>query len=262
MGRRQFFPLLVAACIAAGSMDAGGGNTQEDFRAAIRLARDGDLQANWNKMLDARARFMAFVDNEQLAALAHYYLGYTYWRLSALAFVAVGPAGQVRLIERAVRSLETAIDKRPQFPDAHALLATCLGAWIYADPSQSDRLRPRLRSAWEAALPAAANNPRVTLLRAMALTFAPAPHGDRDKGLALWRQAIQSFQTDRPGPLMPDWGHVEAIAWLGGTHLALDQPAEAVEWLERAARMRPDFWWATKAALPMARRPVSTDLGR
>jgi hypothetical protein len=49
---------------------------------------------------------------------------------------------------------------------------------------------------------------------------------------------------------------VEAIAWLGGTYLALDRPAEAVGWLERAVRMRSDFWWAGKAALPVARRPI------
>jgi hypothetical protein len=94
------------------------------------------------------------------------------------------------------------------------------------------------------------------LLRAISLTFAPPPYGNREKGIELWRQAIQAFQTDRPDALMPDWGNVEAIAWLGGTQLAANQHAEAVELLERAVRMRPDFWWADKAALPIARRPI------
>jgi tetratricopeptide (TPR) repeat protein len=256
MDRRRFFPLLVAACVATGSLDAGGGNTREEFRAAIRRARDGDLQADWNKMIEARDRFAALAANDDISALAHYYMGYTYWRLSSLAFVAIGPAAQGPLARRAVASLETAIDKRPQFPDAHALLAVCLATLVSSDPSLADQLRSRARAAWDGALPAGAANPRVMLLRAMSLTFAPPPYGDRQKGLALWRQAIELFQTDQPGPLMPDWGHVEAIAWLGGAHLAASQHNEAVVLLERAVRMRPDFWWAAKAALPIARRPI------
>lgn len=262
MRRKRFLPLLIAACIAAGSMNAGGGDSREDFRAAARLARDGDLQADWDKMLDARERFRAFTADEKLAALAHYYLGYTYWRLSSLVYVAVGPGAQIPLLERAVSSLEEAIRKQPEFPDAHALLAICLGMQASVDQSRTDRLVPRIRSAWEAALPAGAANPRVMLLRAMGLTFAPPPYGDREKGLKLWREAIEAFPAERPDPLLPDWGHVEAVAWLGGALLALNQPEEAVGWLERAARMRPDFWWAAKAALPVARRPITAEPGR
>lgn len=82
------------------------------------------------------------------------------------------------------------------------------------------------------------------------------PYGDRDKGLALWRQAIEAFASDRPAPLMPNWGDAEAYARLGGAYLIAGQPGQAREPLERAVAMRPDFWWAAKAALPMARRPT------
>lgn len=255
-GRGQFLSLLIAAGVAAGAADIARADTREEFRAATRLARDGDLQADWNKMLDARERFAAFTADEELSALAHYYLAYTDWRLSSLAWVAVGPAGVGRLAERAVASLEAAIQKRPQFPDAHALLATCLATWTFSEPSRLEGFLPRIRAAWDAALPAGANNPRVMLLRAMALTFARAPFGNREQGLELWRKAIQAFETDRPDALLPDWGHVEAVAWLGGAHLAANDDKAAVELLERAVRMRPDFWWADKAALPVARRPI------
>lgn len=254
MVRYTVFAALLAAGVTVGSVVPRG--PHQDFRAAIRLARDGDLQGDWNKMLDARERFAAMAGDEQLAALAHYYLGYTYWRLSSLAYVAIGPSGQAKLLGRAIDSLEMAIRRQPQFPDAHALLATCLGVQRYLDPRQADRLGPRIREAWKAALPDGARNPRVMLLRAMSMTFAPPPDGDREKGLEFWRQAIEAFPSDRPAPLMPDWGDVEAVAWLGGTYLALGRSGEAAELLERAVRMRGDFWWARRAALPIARRPV------
>jgi tetratricopeptide (TPR) repeat protein len=255
--RGQCLAWLMAVCLAVSASAMTAGDRQSEFRAAIQLARDGDLQADWDKMLDARARFAAFADDQDLAALAHYYLGYTDWRLSSLAFVAVGQVAQARLIERAMASLEVAIQKRPAFPDAHALLAACAGIRVAAKPDLGEQLLPRARAAWQAALPAGAGNPRVVLLRAIGLTFAPPPYGDRQKGLEMWREAITLFEKDRPEPLMPDWGFAEAVAWLGGAHLMLDQPEEARVFLERALALRPDFWWAGKAALPIARRPVT-----
>jgi tetratricopeptide (TPR) repeat protein len=220
-------------------------------------ARDGDLQADWVKMLDARERFVVLARNEELAPLAHYYAGYADWRLSSLAYVTLGPIVQARLADRAIASLEAAIAKRPQFPDAQALLATCLATRLYTDPHASETLMPRIRAAWQAAWPAGDRNPRVMLLRAMSRTFAPPPYGNPEQGVALWRQAIDTFASDRPEPLLPDWGDVEAVAWLGGALLVTDRPEEATVLLERAVKMRPDFWWAGKAALPMARRPIA-----
>lgn len=255
VGRSRCMWLMVTACVAASSAYAAGVKPRDELKAAMRQARDGDLQADWNKMMDARERFIALTSDEELSALAHYYVGYTNWRLSSLAFVAIGPGGQGPLLEQAVAALESALQKRPQFADAQALLATCLASWAFANPSRRDELIARVYTTWKG-LPADEGNPRVMLLRAMSRTFAPPPYGDREKGLALWREAIAKFPSDHPEPTMPDWGDVEAVAWLGGFHLFANEPQEAVVLLERAVKMRPDFWWAGKAALPVARRPI------
>lgn len=259
MMRRWILTMCVGAvvCLGPGAAATRGPDNAAEMRAAIKLARDGDLQADWNKMLEARDRFVALASDTNLAALAHYYIGYTYWRLSSLAYIAVGPKAQAQLAERAVSALETAVKLRPEFPDAHALLSTCIATVMVTDRSRMEALVPRLRSAAQAAQPGGATNPRVMLMRAMSLVFAPPEYGgDREKGIELWKQAIAAFEKDRPGPLMPDWGHAEALAWLGGVHLMLDRPEDAVPFLERAIAVRPDFWWAAKAALPVARRPV------
>jgi tetratricopeptide (TPR) repeat protein len=247
--------IAMAVCVLSGSVDEACASQHEEFKAAMKLARDGDLQADWNKLTDARERFAAFTADEELSALAHYYMGYSDWRLSSLLFMGVGPTAQGKLLQRAVESLETAIRKRPDFPDAHALLASCLAIWVSADPTLQEKLVPRIRAAWQG-VPPDVSNPRVMLLRSISLALAPPPYGNREKGLALWRQTIERFKTDRPEPLMPDWGDAEAVAWLGGFHLMNDQHKEAVELLERAVQIRPDFWWASKVALPIARRPI------
>ena len=229
----------------------------EEFRAAMKLARDGDMQADWNKLADARERFTTLAKDDALSAYAYYHIGYTDWRLASLAFVALGPGAQGPFLERAAVNLETAIRKRPDFPDAHALLAACLAIRAAADPSKQAELTPRIRSAWQA-VPTDSTNPRVMLLQAMSLAFAPPPYGNREKGLALWRQAIERFTSDRPELPLPDWGDAEAVAWLGAFHLMNDQHAQAVQLFERALEIRPDFWWVGKAALPVARRPLMT----
>lgn len=249
--------MVMALSLVASYVQEACALEHEEFRAAMKLARDGDLQADWNKMADARERFAALAKNEELSAYAYYYMGYTDWRLSSLAFLALGPGAQGVFLDRAALNLETAIRKRPDFPDAQALLAACLGIRAASDPSKLAELTPRIRTAWQA-VPAGSTNPRVMLLQAMGLAFAPPPYGNREKGLTLWRQAIERFTSDRPEPPLPDWGDVEAIAWLGGFHLMNDQHAQAVELLERALEMRTDFWWAGKAALPVARRPLLT----
>jgi tetratricopeptide (TPR) repeat protein len=258
MRRPWILTIGMLVCFSAGAaVSPRTRDNASDLRAAVKQARDGDMQADWSKLVDARDRLDRLTNDQPLGALVHYYLGYTYWRLSSLAYVAVGPQAQAQLAERAVSELEIAIQKRPLFPDAHALLATCLVATIGVDRSRVQRVVPRISSAWQNALPAGATNPRVMLLRAIATTYAPPEYGgSREKGLELWKQAIEAFETDKPETLMPDWGKAEALAWLGGAYLMANQPAEAIAPLERAIAIRPDFWWATKAALPIARRPI------
>ena len=50
-------------------------------------------------------------------------------------------------------------------------------------------------------------------------------------------------------------GHAEAWGWLGGAYLMIDEPDKAVPALERALKLRKDFWWVARIALPQAKRP-------
>jgi hypothetical protein len=136
--RRVLF-LMLAGCACASTVSVAPASSRGTLRNAIQLAHDGDLQADSNKMLDARERFAALANDEQLSPLA---------------------------------------------------------SWAYGDPSARDKVLPRIQAAWKAAWPEGAGNPRVMLLRAMSLASAL---------------------------------------------------------LERAVKMRPDFWCARKAALPIAR---------
>jgi len=228
------------------------------LQAASRLARDGDLQADWNKLLDARARLEGLAHHTDIAALVHYQLGYLEWRMSALVHMSSGYRGQVPHWRRAVIELERAIALRPDLADAHALLGLCTTALLSTDPRQAERLRPRIDRAWKSALDPARTSPRAMLLRAMSV-FAtpPASGGSQARGLELWREAIAQLEREQlTDPLAPAWGLAEAWAWLGGAYLMLGEHANAVPAFERALGLRGDFWWVSRVAMPQAKRPA------
>lgn len=230
----------------------------ETLTTTLRDARDADLRADWYRLLEARARVAAWDGAADAPALVAYHLAYIDWRLSSLAFLVVGPAGMTPLLDRAVGQLRSAVATKPTFGEAHALLATCSGILANTDRSRLEQLMPVIKDAWTAALEHGASSPRVQLLRAMTEVFVPPQYGgNAERGLERWTQAIALFeQEEKTGTEKgaPAWGHAEAWAWLGGAHLTSGRHRDAQAALENAVRLRPDFWWAAKAALPQARR--------
>jgi tetratricopeptide (TPR) repeat protein len=233
-------------------------SSARELQAASRLARDGDLQGDWNKLLDARARLERLVQRHDIAAVVHYQLGYLEWRLSSLVYMSTGFRGQVPHWRRAVSELEQAVALRPDLADAHALIALCTTVLLSSDPSQADRLRPRIESAWKAALDPSRTSPRALLLRAMTVFSTPASSGgSQPQGLELWREAIAQLEKEQTtDPLAPEWGLAEAWGWLGGAYLMQGDSQKAIPALQRALEIRKDFWWVSRVAMPQARRPA------
>lgn len=234
-----------------------------ELNAALRDARDADLGADWDGLLDARTRVAAL--DRPADGVASYYIGYIDWRLSSLAYLVTGASGMTALLDRALEHLRSAVAAKPTFAEAQALLAMCAGVLAGADSSRAPALMPGVKAAWTAALEHGATNPRVQLLRAMMEFFVPPQFGgNREGGLERWKNAIRLFeQEQKAGRDLPPlaWGHAEAWAWLGAAYLTIGRHAEAQAALEEAVRLRPDFWWAARAALPQARRPIARDRG-
>lgn len=252
--------LAVTVCLMTASTHAQTFTDQarDVVRAAKQQALDADLQADWDGLLDARERFASLQVSGDAAALRQYYLGYVDWRLSSLAYVAVGNSAMLPLISRAVDELSQSAALQPASAETQALLATCSGILIGLDRTRAATLGPINKAAWATALDLGKDNPRVELLRAMSEFFVPPEFGgNRERGLERWKRAIDLFEQETkvaPDPVAPAWGRAEASAWLGGADLTIDRRDDAVVALERAVSLRPDFWWAARAALPQAKR--------
>jgi tetratricopeptide (TPR) repeat protein len=254
---------LTAAGITAGRQSTPPADSERaarELRMASRLARDGDLQADWNKLLDARSRLERLTGQPELAPMVRYNLGYVDWRLSSLVYMSSGMMFQAPYWRRGITELEEAIRLKPDFADAHALLAILTGSLMGSDPSQAEKLRPRLVEAWKAALDVKPQSGRALVLRGMALYATPPQYGgNREKGLEMWREGIALLEKEPPNsPLAPEWGLAEAWGWYGGALLMNGDFEQAVSALAHALGLRNDFWWVSRIAMPQAKRPDKT----
>lgn len=193
--------------------------------------------------------------------LADYYAGYGSFVLALM----VGPGGLIsargdsqlmdQLVDEAIRFLEASVGAKSDFADALALLAHGYSMKLSSDPGQhAAGLGPLAQQKRAAALALDPLNPRAVLIDAMSLFWGPPQWGgDREKGLARWREALALFaQESARDPLLPDWGHAEAWAWLAGAYLVLEppDPIRAREAAEKALTLHPEFLWIQKSLLP------------
>ena len=80
-----------------------------ECRADSRLARDGDVRAGWDKLIDARARLEPPQHRRALAAYLDHQLSYVDWRPSVLASMSTQVRGHVQLCRHAITELSTVV---------------------------------------------------------------------------------------------------------------------------------------------------------
>ena len=238
--------LLVLAAVpvaAQGSLDAGRAllddatrtesvDSLRQARAVLGVAAAGD---------DAAAASWA----AYYQAVADYRLAYALWGGDADAALGHAEAGAAL----ARRLADDASQPDALRAEAHALLATLLGAQIGLDPSRGMALGERTASATAASLRLAPDSPRVLLLSAASLLSTP-PEWGGDPALAVRQleEAAASFARpaggdatgrDAAGPHAPGWGEGDVHAWLALAHLMAGDPDAARPHVAEAARLTP-----------------------
>ena len=207
---------LLDAGTAAGSLDS-----LRQSRAVLGVAAAGD---------DATAAWARYYQ-----AVADYRIAYALWGSDAPA--AVQHAEQGAALASALANSDRSSDALKA--EAHALLATLLGAQMGLDPSRASSLGPRAQAATAASLRLAPENPRVLLLSAASLLSTPAEWGG-DPALATRQlQAAADLFAPPADPLAPTWGQGDVHAWLALAHLMADDADAARLHVARAAELQP-----------------------
>lgn len=189
-----------------------------------------------------RERLLAEVGRVDPTPLERYTLAYVDWRLTYLR----GHrriATTTRLFDEAEAQLRAITDARASDAEAVALLGTIHGARI-AEGEDAIRLGPHATRAMEEAAKLALDNPRVALLRGIHFFFTPRPFGGGlERAESELRRAERLFAGERSDQLWPNWGRVDALAWLGQVLAKKRDEAGARAAYRRALAIEPNHTW-------------------
>lgn len=242
--------LLGALLVSAAPLPAA--SPRETFLTAKQTATDANYRNDKAGLDAALARFAALSADPELGPRAAYHAAWTEWMLAASYFQDQQPAEAGKVLESGVTRLRIILDRNPADAEAHGLLGWMLMALGASNPARFPELAPQARDHRQRALELAPASPRIVMLEATMLCYAPKPEL-KERGFARWQDTLRLLDEEKSAdPTLPDWGRTLADGWLANLLLTLDptRKAEARAHAEKALRERPDFWWVKTQVLP------------
>ena len=175
-----------------------------------------------------------------------YTIAYVNWRLTQL----VQPKQRKAYSQEAERALQILLQERPGDAEALALLGSAYGARITGFWS-GIRLGKSASRALNQAAALAPDNPRIALQQGISSYFSPKTFGGGiDRAEAIVRHSLELFQRQSDDTPWPNWGHVDAYAWLGQVLAKKGDVAGARDAYQKGLALEPDHRWISEVLLP------------
>jgi len=254
--------LIVVSMVASGPAFAGAENTSQFAKAVNRLMAVS-FQSDSLGLMKAIDTLKHFTENPELAYLAHYYMAFGKWQwVLRRTTIQPGAVDAIGVLDEAIAELDSIIELKGDFVEAHVLSLNCHYALFYLAPQRRTELAVRVAALKKSSLEIGPENPRVVLTDAQNIFYKPEQFGgSQERGITRFKEAIQMFekQQESLSALGPDWGHEMAYAWLGNAYLRMKEPniRLAKEAFEKSLQLRPDFAWVKDIMLPQIEKQLS-----
>jgi len=204
-------------------------------------------------MIESAIGALEGASTHELGGMRLTQLGYAHWKVAQLLATS-DPQAAVAAAEACIAALDQAVAAADALAETHALQSACYGLLA--------GLGGVLKGAWngrrsgkslELALTLAPDNPRVRLIDALNDYRRPEA-GDKVRAHRKFRDAVLAFETGgAASDAVLEWGHAEALAWLGESSLAQGDLVTAREALEKALIIAPHYEWARNLLDEMTR---------
>ena len=212
-------------------------------------------------LLGARAYFERLLTDHSKTWLVHYYIGLADYRLASYFFATNNTDQAKQYIDDGIEHLKKCLDAKEKFADAHSLLSSLYGNKIGMNPFLGMTLGPKSGKEMGKAMSIQSNNPRNHLLAGWGAYYTPKMFGGgKDKAENYFQQAIASYETFQVSdPILPDWGHEEAYAWLGIINTENEQYNQARQNFKQALQIFPEYGWVKHVLLPNLDKKISSN---
>lgn len=256
---RKCVSWLICSCLfAMGS--AGGTSAQgydEQLVQARRMVGEGFDQWDEQAMLDARQSLEELLPKSDATAwLVHYYIGYADFRLSMFYRLQDRKDLQLQHLDQGIEHFNASLELNGDFAESQALLALLLGQKALMDPAQMASLGMQAQTAISEARLFGGENPRIAMISAIMYFFTPEQFGgSRTKAMEEMQRSISLFESGKPDDQrLPDWGHSDALVFLGRLQMEAQEYESAKQSLEKALQLNPRNRMAQRVKLQLEER--------
>ncbi|MEM1247457.1 MAG: hypothetical protein AAGK22_13855 [Acidobacteriota bacterium] len=181
---------------------------------------------------------------------------YCRYRLASLSMGDSSAASGAREhLEAAQSGLEELLESLPSSSsravEAMSLLSGVMGTRIGLDPGLGMRLGPKSGRYLAKAEALSPDNPRVHLQEGISKFNTPKSWGgSMKKAESSLRKAVALFAENPEQATWPNWGYLDALAWLGQALAAQDKIDEARAVYQQALAVNPEMGWIRYQLLP------------
>lgn len=178
--------------------------------------------------------------------LSSYYDGLAAYRLALLTWSA-GRRGAGSWLDACVEAARVAEKLDRRFTEARILQAACAMLSSRAEPVRGMMQQRKAAKMLASAADADPDNPRLALVRALAVNARPGLEIDAvEQVRADLGRALEGFRKFDAELGQPDWGEAEVLAHLGESFLTAGDQRRARDLVEEALIIAPDYGFAQR----------------
>lgn len=227
-------------------------SVDESIKKGISQAYISYISYDKNLLLEAKETFEKALAQDNSNTFALYHITYCEYKLLEMSLRKGSEDLFDKYYDAAVANAENLSETKGIGSEGKTLLAGIYMIKIANSFLSGVTLTPKIHTLLDESEEINKINPRTYLLRGIMKFQTPAMFGGSTEEAAKnFNKAVALFEKQNSdNPLGPNWGYLEALAWLGRAHEKLENYDAAKFAYQKALAVEPNFVWVKSSLLP------------
>lgn len=248
--KNLFKLLIILSLVITSLLLAQNPNGAEEKKLLDAISFADRALIAYNKDLLLQARDIFEKENNNLTCL--YYQTFCEYKLLEMSTRPGNGNLFDNYYDKAVANAEKLSSIEGYESEGKTLLAGIYMMKIASNPMAAVSLTPKIHSLLDEAQSNNSSNPRSYIIRGIMKLQTPAVFGGSNEDAAKnFAKAIQLFEKeDDVNPLLPHWGYLESLVWMGRTQEKLENYDAAKFSYQKVLNIEPEYGWVKYSLLP------------